>query len=100
MWALLRAILVVSRLNVNASRGTWVAQSVKRLTLAFGSGHDFTVREVEPHVRLPAGIFVEPAWDSLSLLLPLQAPPSSLARSLSLKVNKIKLKKNTSSISS
>ena len=29
-------------------RGTWVAQLVKRLTLAFGSGHDLTVGETEP----------------------------------------------------
>ena len=31
--------------------GAWVAQSVKRLLLDFGSGHDFMVREIEPHVR-------------------------------------------------
>ena len=40
-----------------------VAQSVKRLTLGFGSGHDLTVREFEPHDS------VEPDWDSLSLPL-------------------------------
>ena len=28
--------------------GTWVAQSLKRLTLDFGSGHDLRVREIEP----------------------------------------------------
>ena len=56
------------------SRGAWVAQSVKRLTLDFGSSHDLTVCEFEPHVRL--GIL------SLSLSLPL---PCSL--SLSLKIN-------------
>ena len=30
-------------------RGTWEAQSVKHPTLGFASGHDLTVREVEPH---------------------------------------------------
>ena len=32
--------------------GTWVAQSVKYLTLGFGSGHDLMVCEVKPHIRL------------------------------------------------
>ena len=35
-------------------RGAWLAQSVKRLTLGFGSGHDLMVGEFEPHVRLLA----------------------------------------------
>lgn len=35
-------------------RGAWVAQSVKRQTLDYGSGHDLTVREFEPWVRLCA----------------------------------------------
>ena len=54
-----------------------MAQSVKRQTLDFGSGHDLTVREFEPCMGLCADS-VEPAWDSLS--------PFSL--SLSLKINK------------
>ena len=29
-------------------RGTWVVQSVKRLTLDLSSGHDLTVHEIEP----------------------------------------------------
>ena len=33
-------------------RGAWVALSVKRLTLNFGSGHDLTVREFNPCIRL------------------------------------------------
>ena len=47
-------------------RGTWVAQLVKRLTLGFGSGHNLTVREFEPHIGLhtdgvePAQAFVSP----------------------------------------
>ena len=49
-----------------------MAQSVKHLTLDLGSGHDLTVREMEPHVGLCADS-VEPAWISLSPLL--SAPP-------------------------
>ena len=47
--------------------GAWVAQSVKRPTLDFGSGHDLTVHGFGPHVGCrPAS--AEPAWDSVSLL--------------------------------
>ena len=42
-----------------------MAQSVKRLTPGFGSGHDLTVCEFEPGVELCADS-VGPAWDSLS----------------------------------
>ena len=45
-----------------------MAQSVKQLTLDFGSGHDCEVCEFESHVRLCAG-GVEPAWDARSLSL-------------------------------
>ena len=45
-----------------------MAQSVERLTLAFGSGHDLTVRGIEPHVWLCTD-GTGPAWDSLSLSL-------------------------------
>ena len=31
-------------------RDAWVGQSIKRLTLDFGSGHDLMVHEFEPHV--------------------------------------------------
>ena len=34
--------------------GTCVAQSVKLPTLDFGSGHDLTVYEFQPHIRLSA----------------------------------------------
>ena len=34
--------------------GTWVAQLVECPTLDFGSGHDLTVHEFEPHVGLCA----------------------------------------------
>ena len=43
-----------------------MAQSVKRLTLDLGSGHNLTVREFEPRVGLCA-VSTESAWDSLSL---------------------------------
>ena len=54
--------------------GTWAAQSVKHPTLDSGSGHDVTVCEIGPHVRLCADS-VEPAW-ILSLLLSLPLLPS------------------------
>ena len=60
-----------------------MAQSVKHLTLHFGSGHDLTVHEFKPHIRLRAGS-VEPAW---ILSLPLSAPPQL---PLSVKLNKLK----------
>ena len=61
-------------------RGAWVAQSVERLTLGFGSGHDFTVCGIDPHIGLHAehGVCL---GSSLSLsLCPL---PFSLSLSLS-----------------
>ena len=61
-----------------------MAQSVKRPTLGFGSGHDLTVREFDLRVGLCADSW-EPAWDSLSLSL--SAPPP-LALSVSLSQNK------------
>ena len=63
--------------------GALVAQSVKRPTLDFSSGHDLMVREFEPPVGL-CPVSVEPAWGSFS-------PPLSLPLSvLSLKINKLK----------
>ena len=62
------------------SWGAWVAQSVKHPTLDLSSGHDLTVCEFEPHIRLHADS-VEPAWDSLS---PSLSAPPPLALSLSL----------------
>ena len=58
-----------------------MAQSVERPTLGFGSGHDLTVRGFKPSIGLRADI-AEPAWDSLSLSLPL---PCSIS-----KINKLK----------
>ena len=64
-----------------AWRGT---QSVKHLTLDFGSVHDITVGEFEPHIRLHADS-TEPAWDPLS--------PSLCAPHPTLKINRNKLNK-------
>ena len=58
-----------------------MAQSVKHLTLDFGSGVDFTVHGFEPHIGLCIDS-AEPAWDSLSSLCP------SSTRSLALSQNK------------
>ena len=68
-----------------------MAQSAKHLVLDFGSGHDFMVCGIEPHVRLSADS--ADAWDALSPSLSL--PLLSLARSLSvsLKINKQFLKR-------
>ena len=52
-----------------------MAQSVNRLTLDFGSGHDVTVPETEPRVGLCAES-TEPAWDSQSVSLSLPVPHS------------------------
>ena len=60
-----------------------MAQSVKHLTLDFGSGHDLTVPEIEPCIRLCADSS-EPAWDSLSLSLSLCPFPTHV---VSVKIN-------------
>ena len=46
--------------------GAWVAQSVERSTLDFGSGHDLSVGGIESCVEFCANS-LEPAWDILSL---------------------------------
>ena len=58
-----------------------MAQLVKRLTLDLGSGHDLTVREFKPHVRLLTD-GVESAWDSV---FPILCPSPALSHSLSQK---------------
>ena len=50
-----------------------MAQSGKCLTVDFGSSHDLTVHEFEPHIRLHSD-GAESSWKSLSPSLP--APPS------------------------
>ena len=66
-----------------------MAQSVKHLTLGFGSAHDFTVCGFKPHVGLCADS-AEPAWDPFHLSLPL---PCSHPLSLSFQINKHFFKK-------
>ena len=56
----------------NGVEGVSAARSIERLTFDFGPGHDLTVHEIKPHIRLCADSN-EPAWDSLSLSL--SAPP-------------------------
>ena len=60
------------------SRGTWVAQSVKQLTLDFRSGHDLTVHKIE----LCIGVWAEsmkPDWDSLFPSLTASPHPTVLS---------------------
>ena len=60
-----------------------MAKLVKHLTLGFNSGHDLTICEFEPRMRLYTDL-TEPAWDSLCpLSLPL---PSSCSLSLTVSV--------------
>ena len=58
-----------------------MAQSVKRLTLDFGSGHNLTGHGIEPRVSCTDS--TEPAWGSLSPRLSAPFP-----HVLSLKINK------------
>ena len=60
-------------------RGTWVAQSVKRLTLDFGSDNDLGV--LGPSPMWGSMLNAESAWDSL--------PPSSFAPPFVLALSKI-----------
>lgn len=57
-----------------------MAQSVKHLTLDFGSGSDLMVPELEPQIQLYADR-AEAACDSLSFLSLSLTLPSSLALS-------------------
>ena len=67
-----------------------MAQSVKLLTSRFASGHDLTVCEIEPHVKICTDS-VESAWDSLSPSL--SGPPLlTCACFLFLSQNKLKNK--------
>ena len=51
------------------TKGVWVAQWVKHLTLDFGSGSNLTVHEIETQARHYAEN-VEPAWNSPSPFVP------------------------------
>ena len=61
--------------------GTWVVQSVKHLTLDFGSDHDLT------YVGLCADS-LEPAWESLSPSFCLSSANTVFTCSLTLSQNK------------
>ena len=69
-------------------KGHLGGSAVKRLILDFGSGHDLTVREFEPCIRVCADN-VEPAGDSLSPSLSLCPYPACLL-TLSKQINKLK----------
>ena len=73
--------------NIKEYRGAWVARSVKRPTLGFGSGLDLAVRGFEPCVGLCAD-GTGPAWDSLSLLLPHSCCVSLKTKKLKKKLEK------------
>ena len=60
-------------LENNLFGGAWVAQSVKHLTLDFGSGMILRFVGSSPCVMLCVDN-VEPAWDSLSISLSLPLP--------------------------
>ena len=62
-----------------------MVQLVKRQTFDIGSGHDLTVGEFDPCIRLCADS-AEPASDSLSPSL-CPSPTHALSLSLSLKIN-------------
>jgi len=68
-------------------RGAWLAQSVKRLTLGFGSGHD--LRVVGLSLTMGSVLSGESAEDSF----PLPLPPCSYMLSCSLSFSNKSLKK-------
>ena len=64
--------MTINRLfEIRKQRGTWVAQSVKRLTLDFGSGHDLRILDGGLHWALRSGGV---CLRILLLLLPLPLP--------------------------
>ena len=62
---------LISKIYKEHIQGSWVAQSVKKPTLDFSSGHNL-VHGIKSHIRLCADS-VESDWDSLSPSL--SAPP-------------------------
>ena len=64
-------VLEQNKLQIRISKPGRLGGSVGwDLTLDFGSGHDLTVREFEPHFGLCVDS-TEPAWDSFSPSMPL-----------------------------
>ena len=76
--------LVAAIYKLEDLRGAWVAWSVKRPTLDLGSGHDLTVCEFEPCIRLCA----DGAGSLLGILSLLLSGPPLLVHSLSLSLSK------------
>ena len=70
-------------------RGVWAAQSIKRQTLDFSSGHDLTVHGFKPPHRAPC----RERGTCLGFCLLLSLPLPRLALCIFLKINKNKLKK-------
>ena len=59
---------ILFRLKMDVKWGAWLAQSVKLLTLDFGSGHDLVVCEIKPPARTARSLLA-------ILSPPLSAPP-------------------------
>ena len=78
---LIRKFGNVARYKIKMEKSDFLGHlggSVKHLTLDFGSGHDLTVHEIEPHIGLCTDS-ADPAWDSLS---PSFSAPPLFMRSL------------------
>ena len=70
---ILSASVCVCVRNVSYIGSTWVVESVKHLTLDFGSSQDLIVHGIESHIRLCADS-TEPTWESLSPSFSLSLP--------------------------
>ena len=64
--------------------GTRVTQSVERLTLDFSSSHDPRIEGLSP----TSGFTLNPAWDSLSLSVPVPTRVHALSLFLKIKIKK------------
>ena len=69
--------MAVPTIAIRNLSGAWAAQSVKQPTLGFGSGHDLTVCEFEPCVKLCSDS-MDSLGFSLPLSLSLSLPPLQL----------------------
>ena len=68
-------------------RGTWVAQSVESLTLAFGSGHDLRILSLSP--ELGFALSVQSVWNPLSPSAPTPAYAPGACSLSNQSINKI-----------
>ena len=69
-------VIVTAQCSVTKLQGAWAAQSVECLTLDVPAGHDPTVCEFKPRIRVCADS-AEPAWDCLLSLSLCPSPPLS-----------------------